>query len=123
LTAVKLPEGVFYDHLHDLLREKGYVIYAGQAQLAESIFRIANMGALTDADIERFLAAFESVLPEAQKLGTERAEEVARLQEERKEKEEREKAEAETAALAAKAEAETQKALADAGKAAGKPEK
>jgi 2-aminoethylphosphonate-pyruvate transaminase len=123
LTAVKLPEGVFYDHLHDLLREKGYVIYAGQAQLAESVFRIANMGALTDADIERFLATFESVLPEAQKLGTERADEVSRLQEERKEKEEREKAEAEAAALAAKAEAETQKALADAGKAAGKPEK
>ena len=94
LTAFRLPEGVYYDHLHDLLRERGYVIYAGQAQLAESLFRVANMGALTDAQIDGFLKAFEAVLPEAQKLGAERAEEMERLQHDRTEREEREKAEA-----------------------------
>jgi 2-aminoethylphosphonate-pyruvate transaminase len=94
LTAFKLPEGVYYDHLHDLLRERGYVIYAGQAQLAESLFRVANMGALTDAQIDGFLKAFEAVLPEAQKLGAERAGEMDRLQQDRTEREEREKAEA-----------------------------
>jgi len=94
LTAFRLPEGVYYDHLHDLLRERGYVIYAGQAQLAESLFRIANMGALTDAQIDGFLKAFEAVLPEVQKLGAERAGELERLQQDRTERQEREKAEA-----------------------------
>jgi 2-aminoethylphosphonate-pyruvate transaminase len=94
LTAFRLPEGVYYDHLHDLLRERGYVIYAGQAQLAESLFRVANMGALTDAQIDGFLKAFEAVLPEVQKLGAERAGEMDRLQQDRTEREEREKAEA-----------------------------
>ncbi len=97
LTAFTLPEGVFYDHLHDLLRERGYVIYAGQAQLAESVFRVANMGALTEAQIIGFLDAFEEVLPEAQKRGEERVKEMEHLQQDRKEKEEREKAEAEAA--------------------------
>jgi len=103
LTAFRLPEGVYYDHLHDLLRERGYIIYAGQAQLAESIFRVANIGALTEADINGFLSAFEAVLPEAQKLGAERGGEMERLQRERKEKEEREKAEAEAAKAAEEA--------------------
>src|SRR5213596_321622 len=97
LSAFNLPEGVFYDHLHDLLRERGYVVYAGQAQLAESIFRVANMGALTEANIAGFLDAFEEALPEAQKRGEERLKEMERLTGDRKEKEEREKAEAEAA--------------------------
>ena len=97
LTAFTLPEGVFYDHLHDLLRDRGYVMYAGQAQLAESIFRVANMGALTDAHITGFLDAFEEALPEAQKLGEGRVKEMEHLQQDRKEKEELEKAEVEAA--------------------------
>ena len=103
LTAFHLPEGVYYDHLHDLLREQGYIIYAGQSQLADSIFRVANMGALTEANINSFLKAFEEVLPEAQKLGTERGDEMERLKRERKEKAERERAEEEAAKEAEKA--------------------
>jgi len=72
-------------------------VYAGQAQLAESIFRVANMGALTEANIAGFLDAFEEALPEAQKRGEERVKEMERLTGDRKEKEEREKAEAEAA--------------------------
>src|SRR5437899_5907368 len=94
LTAFILPEGVFYDHLHDLLRERGYVIYAGQAQLADKLFRVANMGALTEANITGFLDAFEEVLPKARKLGEERMGEMDRLGAERIEKAEREAAEA-----------------------------
>lgn len=121
LTAFRLPDGVYYDHLHDLLKERGFVIYAGQAQLAESIFRVANMGALNGAQIEAFLTAFEAVLPEAQKLGAERGSELGQLQQERKEKEEREKAEAEAAAAAVKAEAEAKKLEAEAKKAEAVP--
>ncbi len=114
LTALRLPEGVYYDHLHDLLRERGYVVYAGQSNLAASIFRVANMGALTEADINGFLTAFEEILPEAQKLGAERAGEMEQLQRERKDKEELEKAEAKAAEEAAKAEEEARKAEAEA---------
>jgi len=110
LTAFTLPDGVFYDHLHDRLRERGYVICAGQAQLAEKLFRVANMGALTEANVTGFLDAFEEVLPEARKLGDERMGELGRLTGERQEKAEREAAEAKAAEEAAKAEAEAQKA-------------
>ena len=118
LTSFKLPEGVYYDHLHDLLKEHGYVIYAGQAQFADTLFRVANMGALSEAQIDGFLKAFEAVLPEAQKVGAERGEEMERLQRERKERDERERAEAE----AVEAEAAKAAKLLAATKADAKPE-
>ncbi len=121
LTAFTLPEGVFYDHLHDLLREQGYVIYAGQAQLAQKLFRVANMGAVAEASITAFLDAFEQILPDARKLGEERMGEMERLGAERKEKEEREAAEAKAEEEARKADAEAQKAEAEAAKTGGKP--
>ncbi len=65
LTAYHMPEGLSYPTLHDRLKEQGYVIYAGQGKLESKIFRVANMGALTDRDIEGFLAAFERVLQTA----------------------------------------------------------
>ena len=110
LTALNLPDGVHYDHLHGLLKERGYIIYAGQAQLAEKLFRVANMGALTEANLTGFLDAFEEALPEARKLGEERSGEMGRLADERIEKAEREAAEAKAAEEAAKAEEEARKA-------------
>jgi 2-aminoethylphosphonate-pyruvate transaminase len=47
--------------LHDQLKEAGYVIYAGQGQLESKIFRVANMGALTEAQFVGFLDAFERI--------------------------------------------------------------
>jgi len=62
LTSFYLPSGVSYQILHDRLKAQGYVIYAGQGQLESTIFRIANMGALTDQEIQGFLAAFEKAV-------------------------------------------------------------
>ncbi|MCE3224123.1 MAG: phnW [Nitrospira sp.] len=62
ITAFHLPAGLSYASLHDQLKARGYVIYAGQGQLESKIFRIANMGALTDSHIQGFLEAFEQVL-------------------------------------------------------------
>jgi 2-aminoethylphosphonate-pyruvate transaminase len=59
ITAFHLPEGVSYQQLHDRLKAKGYVIYAGQGNLESRIFRVANMGALTEAQFTGFLDAFE----------------------------------------------------------------
>jgi 2-aminoethylphosphonate-pyruvate transaminase len=47
--------------LHDRLKVQGYVIYAGQGQLESKIFRVANMGALTEAQLVGFLDAFERI--------------------------------------------------------------
>lgn len=57
LRAYRLPAGVAYDTLHDHLKADGFVIYAGQGGLAESIFRISTMGALDGADVDRLVAA------------------------------------------------------------------
>lgn len=62
LTAFKLPAGVRYDTLHDALKRAGFVIYAGQGELAASIFRVATMGAIADADLERLLEALGKAL-------------------------------------------------------------
>lgn len=61
ITAYFLPEGMTYQALHDRLKEEGYVIYAGQGQLQSQIFRVANMGALTEAQLVGFLDAFERI--------------------------------------------------------------
>ncbi|MCO6440605.1 MAG: 2-aminoethylphosphonate aminotransferase [Nitrococcus mobilis] len=62
LSAFRLPKGLDYAALHDHLKRAGYVIYAGQGEFAQSIFRIAVMGALDDADIERLLRAIRSIV-------------------------------------------------------------
>lgn len=59
ITAFHLPEGVTYQALHDRLKARGYVIYAGQGNLENRIFRVANMGALTETQFAGFLDAFE----------------------------------------------------------------
>ena len=61
ITAYHLPEGVTYQSLHDQLKKEGYVIYAGQGQLLSKIFRVANMGALTEAQLVGFLDVFERI--------------------------------------------------------------
>ena len=59
ITAFYLPEGVSYQTLHDRLKAEGYVIYAGQGNLESKIFRVANMGALTETQFAGFVDAFE----------------------------------------------------------------
>ncbi|NRQ35447.1 aminotransferase class V-fold PLP-dependent enzyme [Nonomuraea sp. NN258] len=44
VTMLHLPDGVTYRSLHDELKKRGYVIYAGQGQLSADFFRICTMG-------------------------------------------------------------------------------
>jgi 2-aminoethylphosphonate-pyruvate transaminase len=62
LRAYRLPGGVSYEALHDALKAEGFVIYAGQGDLAKTLFRISTMGNLTAADMDRLLAAFARLL-------------------------------------------------------------
>ena len=61
LVSYRIPEGMTYDEIHDGLKQWGFVIYAGQGDLAAQLFRISTMGDITDYDMERLLAAIESV--------------------------------------------------------------
>ncbi len=62
ITTVALPEGWTYERLHDALRAEGFVIYAGQGDLRRRAFRVATMGALDAADVDRLLAALGRAL-------------------------------------------------------------
>ena len=59
LSSYRLPTGLSYDRLHDELKREGFIIYAGQGPFTGQMFRIAVMGELTDADIDRMLSVIE----------------------------------------------------------------
>jgi 2-aminoethylphosphonate-pyruvate transaminase len=64
LTTFRLPEGVAYDALHDALKRRGYIIYAGQGALRTYAFRVSNMGTLGPEDMRGVVDAFASALEE-----------------------------------------------------------
>lgn len=63
LTSLRLPDGVSYADLHARLKEKGFIIYAGQENLNDVIFRVANMGDIRREEFERFLQVLGQCLP------------------------------------------------------------
>ena len=59
LRSYRLPGGAApTTSLHDELKKRGFVIYAGQAPLRDQLFRISTMGEISDRDVDRFIAAF-----------------------------------------------------------------
>jgi len=62
LRAWRLPTGMTYQQLHDSLKEKGFIIYAGQGDFAAEMFRISTMGDISDDDIARLTGALTEVL-------------------------------------------------------------
>ena len=63
LSAFHLPPGLGYQALHDRLKAAGFIIYAGQGAFAKSLFRIACMGEIKTADIERLIAEVGKIMP------------------------------------------------------------
>ncbi|MGH7855992.1 MAG: pyridoxal-phosphate-dependent aminotransferase family protein [Candidatus Binatia bacterium] len=62
VTAVDLPRGWDYRRLHDALKQRDFVIYAGQGGLSERIFRVANMGDVRIEEYERFRRTLAEIL-------------------------------------------------------------
>jgi 2-aminoethylphosphonate-pyruvate transaminase len=62
LRAYLLPPGMSYARLHDGLKAEGFIIYAGQGNLSETLFRISTMGSLTSADIDRLVDCIARLL-------------------------------------------------------------
>ncbi len=52
ITCAKLPDGIAYPQIHERMREDGFVIYAGQGDLAKQAFRISNMGLIPQARLD-----------------------------------------------------------------------
>jgi 2-aminoethylphosphonate-pyruvate transaminase len=57
LRTYLLPDRVGYAAVHDALKAAGFVIYAGQGDLAPDVFRIAYMGDITAADLDALCSA------------------------------------------------------------------
>ncbi len=68
LRSYRLPQDSGYAEIHDGLKQRGFVIYAGQGKLASEMFRISTMGDITDYDMERLLAALTAVFDESAAL-------------------------------------------------------
>jgi 2-aminoethylphosphonate-pyruvate transaminase len=62
LRSYHLPDGLGYDELHDGLKQLGFIIYAGQGELATRLFRISTMGEISDYDMARLEQALRSVI-------------------------------------------------------------
>ena len=61
LRAYLLPGGKSYADIHDGLKQRGFIIYAGESGPAADVFRISTMGDISHYDMERLLAALASV--------------------------------------------------------------
>jgi 2-aminoethylphosphonate-pyruvate transaminase len=64
LTTFRLPRGSTYDALHDAMKHRGYIIYAGQGDIRTYAFRVANLGTLTPQDMGAVVTAFAGALRE-----------------------------------------------------------
>jgi 2-aminoethylphosphonate-pyruvate transaminase len=62
VRSLPLPAEIDYDTLHDLLKDEGYIIYAGLGDAAKTTFRVCALGALTVEALEGFIAALEGVI-------------------------------------------------------------
>ena len=46
------------------MKRRGYIIYAGQGEIAKYGFRVANMGTLTPSDMAKVVQAFADSIEE-----------------------------------------------------------
>ena len=60
LHAYRLPTGKSYQQLHQQLKDDGFIIYAGQGELAKTLFRISMMGDISEDDIGRLVQSFHA---------------------------------------------------------------
>lgn len=68
LTVVSLPPRVAYGDLHDSLKARGFIVYAGQDAFERAHFRLSTMGQMTREDIERFLRELREVVKHLQEI-------------------------------------------------------
>ncbi len=65
VTMLRLPGSLSYERLHDALKAKGYVIYAGQGHLSRDYFRICTMGEIPWHRLETLETALAEAIGES----------------------------------------------------------
>ena len=67
ISTVKVPSGQDVQALYDQLKERGFVIYKAKGPLAADHIQIANMGEISEATLDAFLAALTDVVDAARR--------------------------------------------------------
>jgi 2-aminoethylphosphonate-pyruvate transaminase len=67
ISMLRLPAGLTVDGLYDGAKARGFIIYRAKGELADRYIQIANMGELSDATIDAFLAAIADVVAEVRR--------------------------------------------------------
>ena len=62
VRSLPLPSGVRYEDLHDALKARGYVIYAGLGEAAATSFRVCALGNLEIGALQGFIGSLEGLL-------------------------------------------------------------
>jgi len=62
MVNVIIPKGFTFGYIHDRLKRKGFIVYAGKDELRGKIIHIATMGSLTKKDIKSFVKNLKEVL-------------------------------------------------------------
>jgi 2-aminoethylphosphonate-pyruvate transaminase len=75
ISTLRLPDGLTVEGLYAGMKERGFIVYRCKGDLAERFIQVANMGELSDATIDAFLAAITDVTRAAR--GAERSERQA----------------------------------------------
>jgi len=61
LRAYRIPPRRSYAGIHDGMKQRGFVVYAGQGTIGRELFRISTMGDISDYDLDRLLVTLEAV--------------------------------------------------------------
>ncbi|MFH2009552.1 MAG: aminotransferase class V-fold PLP-dependent enzyme [bacterium] len=62
ILCIKVPTGVRFSDMYVEMRRRGYIIYGCKAHLKDKYFQIANMGELSDEQVNCFLGALRLVM-------------------------------------------------------------
>jgi 2-aminoethylphosphonate-pyruvate transaminase len=65
ICTMKVPPFLRVDELYDRLKERGFIAYKCKGPLAADYMQIANMGELSELDLEGFLAAVTEIVEAA----------------------------------------------------------
>jgi 2-aminoethylphosphonate-pyruvate transaminase len=67
ISMLRLPPELTVDALYDGAEARGFIVYRAKGEFAERYIQIANMGELSDATIDAFLAAIADVVAESRR--------------------------------------------------------
>ena len=62
VSSICLPDSMSFATLRNHLRERGFIVYGGKGPLADKIFQVSTMGAVTCDDIQDLLDALTDAL-------------------------------------------------------------